>query len=156
MARPDPTAPSVKFEPLEDWGRQPRSTKMRNTMRGRKRKRRQGERSHMVRFIRRTWRQTSEKICLANDFPPGFRIVLLDEDGRLKRDDLSVRSGDFMAYPQYFMVSAFLEQVIMNNVKDADCLDYTNMQLRDHRNEPRRSRAHTAHHARHAGCWRQV
>ncbi len=89
-----------------------------------------------ARFIRRTWRQTSEKICLANEIPPGFRIVLLDEDGRVKRDDLLVRSGGFGGYPIDFCVRAFLEEAIKNHVKDADRLDYAAVQLRNHRDEP--------------------
>lgn len=90
----------------------------------------------MQRFIQRTWRRTSEKICLANDIPPGFRIVLLDEDGRVKRGDLLVRSGGFGVYPGQFRVWSFLEEAIKNHVKDADCLDYTEAQLRDHRDKP--------------------
>jgi hypothetical protein len=89
-----------------------------------------------ARFIRRTWRRTSEKICLANDIPPGFRIVLLDEDGRVKRDDLLVRSGGFAGYPVSFPVWHFLEMAIHDHVKDADRLDYAAVQLRNHRDEP--------------------
>jgi hypothetical protein len=87
----------------------------------------------MERFVQRTWRKTSEKICRANDIPPGFRIVLLDEYGRVKRDDLLVRSGSFGAYPGSFRIWAFLEEAIKNHVKDPDCLDYDEAELRDHR-----------------------
>jgi hypothetical protein len=90
----------------------------------------------MERFIKRTWRQTSEKICLANDIPPGFRIVLLDEDGRVKRDDLLVRSGRFGGYPGNFRIWGFVDEAIKNHVKDADCLDYADAQLRDDRGKP--------------------
>src|ERR1700733_2786789 len=89
----------------------------------------------MERFIQRTWRKTSDKICLANDIPPGFRIVLL-KCGRVKRDDLLVRSGSFGMYPGCFKVWDFLEEAIKNHVKDADCLDYTDAALRDHRGQP--------------------
>jgi hypothetical protein len=88
------------------------------------------------RFIQRTWRRTSEKICLANDIPPGFRIVLLDEDGRVKRDDLLVRSGDFAHYPRSFRIWAFLDEAIKEHIKDADSLDYSAIQLRDHKDKP--------------------
>src|SRR5437660_59826 len=89
----------------------------------------------MERFIQRKWRQTSEKICFANDIPPGFHIVLLDENGRMKRGDVLVRSGAFGGYPGYFTVRSFVKEAIKNHVKDADCLDYTDAQLRDHRNK---------------------
>jgi hypothetical protein len=89
------------------------------------------------RFIQRTWRQTSEKICLANDIPPGFRIVLLDE-GRVKRkrSDLLVRSGSFGGYPGSCSIGSFLDEALKNHVKNTDCLDYTSVQLRDHRDNP--------------------
>ena len=88
------------------------------------------------RFIRRTWRRTSEKICVMNDMPPGFRIVMLDENGRVKRDDFMVRSGDFGAYPANFLVWVFLKEAIGNHIKDADHLNYATVQLRNHRDEP--------------------
>jgi hypothetical protein len=87
----------------------------------------------MERFIQRAWRRTCEKICLANRIPPGFRIVLLDEDGRVKRADLLVRSGGFAAEPGSFRIWAFLESVIENCVKNAHRLDYVDVELRDHR-----------------------
>ena len=93
----------------------------------------------MGRFIRRTWRRTSEKICLANDRPPGFRIVLLDQDGRVKRGDLLVRSGGsfgFVYYPPSLIVGSFLKDAISDHVKDLDLLDFAAVELRDHRDEP--------------------
>ena len=112
------------------------------------------------RFIRRTWRQTSEKICLANAIPPGFRIVLLDEDGRVKRDDLMVRSGDFASEPVGFSVEHFLEMAIKNSVKDVDRLDYASIELRNHRDEPvdpdltlRRVRDMVGTGDRHSKAW---
>src|SRR5205809_673677 len=90
-----------------------------------------------MRYVKRTWRRTSEKICRANGIPPGFRIVLLDERGRAKRDDLIVRSGDFGADSIDIRIWAFLEDCIRNSVKDAgEGLDYDDVQLRNHRNEP--------------------
>jgi len=90
----------------------------------------------MARSVQRTWRSISEKICLVNRLPPGFRIVLRDEDGRAKRDDILVRedklelcNGDFLAYPGSFRIWAFLDEAVMG----ADCLDCADTQLRDHR-----------------------
>ena len=88
------------------------------------------------RVIRRTWRRMSEKICKVNEFPPGFRIVLVDKDGRVKRDDLIIYSGNFCQYPATFSVRMFLDQVMSVDVKSADQLDYASVQLRTHRNEP--------------------
>jgi len=93
----------------------------------------------MGRFVQRTWRRTSEKICLANDMPPGFRIVLLDQDRRAKRDDLLVRSGGpcgFVWHSPSLPVSRFLENTIHDHVKDAEHLDYDVAELRDHKDEP--------------------
>ncbi|MGA2311978.1 MAG: hypothetical protein ABSF87_06385 [Xanthobacteraceae bacterium] len=93
----------------------------------------------MARSVQRTWRSISEKICLVNRLPPGFRIVLRDEDGRAKRDDILVRedklelcNGDFLAYPGSFRIWAFLDEAVMG----ADCLDCADTQLRDHRDKP--------------------
>lgn len=112
------------------------------------------------RFIQRTWRRTSERICLANNIPPGFRIVLLDEDGRVKRDDLLVRSGGFGAYPVGFRVWAFLAEAMKNEVKDADHLEYDVAELRNHRDEPvnrnltlRRVRDMPGAEGRHTKTW---
>lgn len=85
------------------------------------------------RFIRRTWHRTSEKICAANELPPGFRIVLVGVNGRSKRDDLVVRSGSFGAYPSGMVVSHFVEEALRNEVRSAD-LSYAYAELRDHRN----------------------
>lgn len=88
------------------------------------------------RFIRRTWRRTSDMICKVNEFPPGFRIVLLDKDGRVKRDDLVVRSGDFSVFPNWMPVAVFLGEVMKNVVKDTESLGYDTIELRTHRDEP--------------------
>lgn len=88
------------------------------------------------RFIRRTWRRTSQKICQANDIPPGFRIVLLDEQRRVRRDDLIVRSGGFGSYPVDWPISVFLDTALHNNVKELEQVVYTVAELRNHRDEP--------------------
>ena len=90
----------------------------------------------MQRFVRRTWRRTSEKICKANEFPPGFHIVLIGEDGRVRRNDLIVMSGDFGRYPADFTVQVFLQEVVAVELNGAQGLDCASVQLRTHRDEP--------------------
>lgn len=90
----------------------------------------------MGRFFQRTWRRTSQYICDANNLPPGFRIVLLNEDGRAMRDDLEVRSGDFGVFPRTFLVSQFLDQALTINIKHPEDIGFASVQLRDHRNTP--------------------
>ena len=75
-------------------------------------------------------------MCTANSFPPGFRIVLIDDGGRTRRDDLMVRSGGFCAYPASFAVWQYFEEALKDEVRDADALDYARAELRDHRGEP--------------------
>lgn len=87
------------------------------------------------RMIRRTWRRTSEKICAVNGLPPGFRLVLIDTDGRVKRCDLRVRSGNFAAYPADFDVWLFLQETLKNELAGND-LGGSHAELRDHRNRP--------------------
>ena len=87
------------------------------------------------RMRRKSWRRTSEKICAANAFPPGFRIVLIGNNGRARRDDLQIRSGDFAAYPADFPVWLFLEELLRNELRDAQ-LDSRKVELRDQRDEP--------------------
>ena len=87
-------------------------------------------------FIRRTWRRTSKKICESNGFPLGFRIVLLTEDRRARRDDLLVRSGDFSWYPADFSVRTFLDEIMENEVRDPESIYWMEAELRDHLNRP--------------------
>ena len=89
----------------------------------------------MQRFIHRTWRRTSEEICKANEFKPGFRIVLIGEDGRVRRNDLIVMSGEFSRYPAGFTVQVFLQEIINVELDGAHGLDYDSVQLRTHRDE---------------------
>jgi len=88
-----------------------------------------------ARFVKRTWRRTSELVCRANGLPPGFRIVLIDGNGRVKRQDVLVRSGDFSNHPADFPVRHLLKELMDNQVKDSHLLDFSFVELRNHRNE---------------------
>jgi hypothetical protein len=83
-----------------------------------------------ARFVSRIWRRTSDYICQANDFPPGFRVVLLDEQGHAKRGDVVVRSGAFGSYPGTMRVGDFLEQTMVNHIRDAGRVAYRGIVLR--------------------------
>jgi hypothetical protein len=83
-----------------------------------------------ARFVRRTWRRTSDYICEANGFPPGFRVVLVDEQGDAKRSNVVVRSGAFGAYPGTMSVGDFLEQILVNHIRDAGRVAYRGIELR--------------------------
>jgi hypothetical protein len=87
------------------------------------------------RFLRRTWRKTSEYICAANGFAPGFRIILLDDEGRARRSDLLVRSGAFGAYPSQMSVRVFLNEIILNHLKNPGDIGHVKAELRSHLNE---------------------
>lgn len=85
-------------------------------------------------FQERTWLSTSDKICQAQCFPPGFRIVLLDRSGALVKRPPRVTSGDFGAFPISWPVKLLLLEGVATCVRDD--LSRWSMELRNHEGEP--------------------